>query len=116
MPPTTRIPTAEHLIDRGAIDAAITHGFNVAGARLGLLPLTWRLGPIDEGVHFSGDADTYAVSQQWDIVEAWIVYLGLADQFEYCDEPIHQEGPNSFWTGTVDDVTVRLCFPASESP
>jgi hypothetical protein len=110
---TPHLPVFEHLINRTAVDAAITHEFNIAGARRGLSPLAWRLGSIDEGIHFSGHADAYAVDLRWDIVEAWLVYLGLADEFEYGDEPIRRAGPDMLWTGTVDGVTVQLSFPAS---
>jgi hypothetical protein len=112
---TPHLPVFEHLINRTAVDAAITHEFNIAGARRGLSPLAWRLGSIDEGIHFSGHADAYAVDLRWDIVEAWLVYLGLADEFEYGDEPIRRAGPDMLWTGTVDGVTVQLSFPASTS-
>ncbi|RII88881.1 hypothetical protein DZF92_01355 [Clavibacter michiganensis subsp. insidiosus] len=111
-------PTSTTLrwIERTVIDAAITESLNAAGAERGLAPIAWRLGSLDEGIHLFGHADAHPVAVRAELIEAWIVHLGLADAFEDAREPTHQVGADVFWTGTVDDVTMQLRYPASTRP
>ncbi|RIJ58569.1 hypothetical protein DZG03_08570 [Clavibacter phaseoli] len=108
--------TAPRWIKRRVIDAAIAQSLNAAGAEGGLAPMAWSLGSLDEGIHVSGHADAHPVAGRGEIVEAWIVHLGLADAFECTHEPIHLVGPDMFWTGTVDGVTMQLRYPATTGP
>jgi hypothetical protein len=107
------MPRVEKPITRMAIETSIAVAWNAAGARRGLSPIAWRLGSPDDGVHFAGDADAYAPELRQDIIEAWIASLGLADEFNYYDEPLGQCGSNMVWTGTIDSVTFQLSYPAS---
>jgi hypothetical protein len=107
------VPPVERPITRLAIETSVALAWNTFGDSKGLRPLAWSVGDALDGVHFAGDADAYAAELRCDIVESWIAALGLADQIDITDEPLHREGSNMVWIGSLDGVTFRFSYPAT---
>jgi hypothetical protein len=107
------VPPLERIVTRIGLETSIALMCNTAGAAQNLPPIAWRLGDAWDGVHLIGDANAYAADRRREIIESWIVGLGLADEIDPIVEPLQQEGADMFWTGTMDGITFRLTYPAA---
>ncbi|RII94627.1 hypothetical protein DZF95_03580 [Clavibacter michiganensis] len=97
---------------RHDIEVMIAVAWNDEGARRGLLPLAWKLGP-DDFVHFIGSATAYASESRKDVIEDWIAALGLADNIDLNTSPLHQRGPDMIWAGHIDGIGIEFSYPAT---
>jgi hypothetical protein len=106
---------AERRITRQSIETSIAVAWNTEGELRGLQPLAWQLGGLWDGVHFAGDADAYAPELRREIIESWIAGLGLADTVDMVEGPLDRRGDDMVWTGSIDDVTFQLRYPAADA-
>ncbi|WP_445443102.1 hypothetical protein [Clavibacter sp. km1a] len=99
-----------------AVESAFDAVWNAAGAERGLLPLSWHLADPWSGAHFAATAAAHPEEDRREIVESWIVHLGLVDETDVLDEPLRRCGEEMVWTGSVDGVAFQLAYPADGTP
>ncbi|MFT7767018.1 hypothetical protein [Clavibacter tessellarius] len=95
-----------------AVESTFSAVWNAAGAERGLLPLSWHLADPWSGAHFAASAAGHPEQHRREIVESWIVQLGLVDEVDPLTEPLKRCGDEMVWTGSVDGVTFQLTYPA----
>ena len=105
-------PRTAALACRTEIETTIADAWNAAGARHGLPPLTWRLGDQWTGTQFVATAESHPRERRRDVVEAWVVALGLEQEIDPVTDPLCRCGDDMVWFGTVDGMAFQLCYPA----